>query len=210
MNIIETAEKELGVTAIEGGKSNPRVLEYFQKIGQKWVTDDDTYWCAAFVGFVLETCGIRSTRLLNARSYLNWGVSVDKPIQGDVVVFSRGEDPMSGHVSFYHHEDSTNIYCLGGNQIGGKVSIQGYPKSRFLGYRRAITTNAPQAPIQHMDITKDTPQVLKIASVTVSYDHFVNGEKVNDDHPVELTLTDELKTFIKPLLVEEGWNVAVK
>jgi len=59
-------------------------------------------------------------------------------------------------------------------------------------------------------VTKDTPQKLVIKSVVVTYDQYTNGELVNENHPVELTLTDELKTTIKPLLVEDGYNVVLE
>lgn len=162
MNILETAKKELGVTAKQGTANNPRVLEYFAKVGHSWVHDDQTAWCAAFVGFVLETCGIRSTRLLNARSYLKWGFDTTKPVQGDVVVFWR--ESISGglgHVSFFHHEDENTVYCLGGNQSGEAVTLQAYPKTRVLGYRSAIKTNVPQAqPIKTMEPVTETVDVL--------------------------------------------------
>lgn len=146
MTIIETAEKELGVTDQINGKVNPEVLKWLQKIGATYEPGYEFLACAAFIGFILETCGIRSTRALNARSYLGWGFATDKPVQGDVVVFWRDSiQSANGHVSFYHHEDENTVYCLGGNQAGGVVSIEGYPKSRVLGYRSAINRNAPQA-----------------------------------------------------------------
>lgn len=61
-----------------------------------------------------------------------------------------------------------------------------------------------------MDITKDTPQVLKIKKVTITYDQSVNGDIVNTDHPVDVTVSPELIAAVKPLLVEEGWNVTLE
>lgn len=71
--------------------------------------------------------------------------------------------------------------------------------------------NVPQAqPITHMDITKETPQKLVFKKVTVTYDQYVNGELVNENHMVDTKLTDELKTVIKPDLVVEGWNIEIE
>lgn len=185
METLSIAEKEIGVTSDVSGSVNPRVLEYFAKIGATYEPGDDEIWCAAFVGFVLETAGIRSTRVLNARSYLGWGNPTTKPVQGDVAVFWRDSiASANGHVSFYHHEDENTVYCLGGNQGSGMVDIEGYPKTRVLDYRSAITTSVPQAQKETImepvttaetpvEITPTTPQTLKIATVTV---HFTEEE----------------------------------
>jgi uncharacterized protein (TIGR02594 family) len=119
-----------------GGDHNPRVVQYFKTVGHSWVQDDETAWCAAFVGFCLEKAGLGSTRKLNARSYLDYGNAVTKPQLGDVVVFWRNS-PTSwqGHVGFYINEDEDGIRVLGGNQ-SNQVSIIEYPKQRLLGYRR--------------------------------------------------------------------------
>ena len=96
-----------------------------------------TPWCAAFVNKSLEMAGIPGTDSLLARSFLNYGVPTDNPQMGDLVVFKRGGPSWQGHVGFYVDEDETKIYVLGGNQ-GNKVSIRGYPKKDFLGYRKIV------------------------------------------------------------------------
>lgn len=97
-----------------------------------------TAWCAAFVDAVLHSTGSAGTGQLNARSYLNWGVAVDQPRVGDVVVMWR-ESPNSwkGHVGFYAgtNPDGT-IKVLGGNQ-DDSVSFANYDPNTVLGYRRA-------------------------------------------------------------------------
>lgn len=138
METIKIALQEYGVTSDVNGVVNPIVLSYFDKIGQAYVAGDDGVWCAAFVGFVLETCGIASTKALNARSYLDWGTSEVNPSMGDVVVFWRDSvDSALGHVSFFVRQDGENVYCLGGNQGTGVVDIEVYPLNRVLGFRKA-------------------------------------------------------------------------
>ena len=120
-----------------GSQHNPEIIKFFADSGHNWVQDDETAWCAAFVGSVLAQCGISGTNKLNARSYLKWGNSVDinNAKQGDVVVFWRGsKDSWKGHVAFYSEHDANNVYVLGGNQ-GNAVSIQSYPLSRLLDVR---------------------------------------------------------------------------
>lgn len=118
--------------------SNPRVLEYFKKVGHSWVIDDAMAWCAAFVGFCLETAGIKSTRMLNARSYLQWGKPTAIPKLGDLTVFWRESKSSGlGHVAFFIKKEGNYIYVLGGNQ-SDKVCIEKYPASQLLGYRSIL------------------------------------------------------------------------
>jgi len=99
-----------------------------------------TAWCAAFVDAVLGAGGSKGTGKLNARSYLAWGVPVDTPAVGDVVVLQRGsggENDWRGHVGFYMgtNADGT-IRVLGGNQ-GDSVSEDDFDANKVLGFRRA-------------------------------------------------------------------------
>jgi len=140
--VYQLAKGELGVEEIVGPQDNPRVVNYFKTIGQGWVTDDETAWCAAFVGAILVSAGITSTGKLNARSYMQFGKSVPlgRAEQGDIAVFWRGKkDGWQGHVAFFDHYDSKSdtIYVLGGNQ-GNKVSIAGYSAARLLGVREIV------------------------------------------------------------------------
>lgn len=98
-----------------------------------------TAWCAGFVNAALGAKGVSGTGRLNARSFLEFGTPTDRPTQGDIVVFSRGDpNGWQGHVGFFVREEGDRIFVLGGNQ-GDKVSIQSYPKSRLLGYRKPPT-----------------------------------------------------------------------
>jgi len=132
------ASEEMGMREIAGDRHNPNVVQFFADVGHAWVKDDETAWCAAFLGAMLERAGLRSTRALNARSYLEWGEAVDlrhaKP--GDVVVFWRGSpEDWRGHVGFFSARAGTHIEVLGGNQ-SNMVNVQRYPVSRLLGVRR--------------------------------------------------------------------------
>ena len=127
----DIAYKELGISEKSGKEHNKRILEYHAVTVLK-ATDDETPWCSSFVSWCLEQAGIRSTKNAWARSYLEWGKAIDKPVPGCVVVFSRNKT--SGHVAFFVSESGSNIKCLGGNQ-GNQVCIASYPKSRLLGYR---------------------------------------------------------------------------
>jgi uncharacterized protein (TIGR02594 family) len=138
----EAAGKMLGLEEWPGAKHNPAVLKMFAATGNDWVNDDETPWCAAFVGSVLASIGVQGTGKLNARSYLDWGdpVDIDDAIPGDVCVFWRGDkDGWQGHVAFYVKPDRGTIVVRGGNQ-GNKVSDKPYRADRLLAVRRAAQT----------------------------------------------------------------------
>ena len=77
---------------------------------------------------------------LMARSFLSWGLPVDIPEAGDLVIFPRGNSDWKGHVGFYLSSVKRNgkeyYRILGGNQ-NNAVSIDLYPAKKALGIRRA-------------------------------------------------------------------------
>jgi uncharacterized protein (TIGR02594 family) len=135
--ILAAAGEHLGLKEWPGSKHNPQVVKMFEDSGHAWVKDDETPWCAAFVGSVLASVGIQGTGQLNARSYLNWGEPVRDPRPGDVVIFWRGtKGGWQGHVGFFVRWHGEDIVVRGGNQ-GNAVSDAVYSGSRLLGFRRA-------------------------------------------------------------------------
>lgn len=128
------ARKYVGQREIAGARHNPLILRWWTLIRAPF-SDDETPWCAAFVGGVLESRKIRSSRSASARSYLDWGQKLDNPRLGCIVVFSRPGSAWSGHVGFVVGVDRAgNLMVLGGNQ-GDAVSIKPFAKTRVLGYR---------------------------------------------------------------------------
>lgn len=98
-------------------------------------------WGAAFVNAVLGAAGIEGTGKLNPRSFLSFGLPVDKPAPGDVVVLRRGDDPAAGHVGLFQGYDANgNILVLGGNQ-GDAVSVAPFSADDVLGFRTAGPVN---------------------------------------------------------------------
>ena len=138
VNAYALASEEIGLRELKGDKHNPDIVQMFADVGHPWVKDDETAWCAAFVGAMLERAKLPSTRALNARSYLDWGdpIDLENARAGDIVVFSRGNPQgWQGHVGFFVRRNGTNIEVLGGNQ-SDQVIIARYPISRLLGVRR--------------------------------------------------------------------------
>ncbi len=132
------ARSYLGTREIHGPQHNARIVQWFSDIRTTF-RDDETAWCAAFVGGVLEKAGIKSTRSAAARSYLNWGMAINPPVLGAIAVYSRPGSTWGGHVGFVVGRDQRgNILTLGGNQ-GDEVNVRPFDPSRVLGYRYPLT-----------------------------------------------------------------------
>lgn len=132
---LDIARQYIGVREVSGKRHNATIVGWWEKLGL-WFRDDETPWCAAFVGSVLEQAGIRSTRSAAARSYLKFGLEIKRPAVGAVVIFWRGsKNGGSGHVGFVVGKDQKgNLMVLGGNQ-GDAVNIKPFSTDRVLGYR---------------------------------------------------------------------------
>lgn len=131
---LRAARAHLALREIKGPKHNGLILKWWQAI-RSAIRDDESPWCAAFVGGVLEECGIASSRSAAARSYLKWGRKLSKPAVGAVAVFWRGSPTgWSGHVGFVAGRDASgNLMILGGNQ-GDMVSVKPFSGARVLGF----------------------------------------------------------------------------
>ena len=138
MTPFDIARSYIGTTEGPGPADNPVIMEMYASVGHDWVEHDSVAWCAAFVGHCLERAGIRSTRKLTARSYLDWGVPVEvaDAEPGDIGVIPRGSSSWQGHVFFIDRIEGPWVWGLGGNQ-NDAVNVKRYPVSKLLGVRRA-------------------------------------------------------------------------
>lgn len=147
----DLAQAEIGTVEWTKG-DNPKVLAYFRDAGHPQVTNDETAWCAAFVGAMLHRAGMPTSGSLAARSYLAWGEPVDRADarEGDIVIFSRGSSSWQGHVGFFVRDNGDTITVLGGNQSNA-VNRRGYgvnsQTSKLLGIRRMRQQEAPPSAI---------------------------------------------------------------
>lgn len=129
------AERYLGLREVHGPAHAPEILKWWKLIKQGGINDDETAWCAAFVGGILEEAGLMSSRKANARSYTRWGQRLFGPCVGSIVTFWRGSpDGWQGHVGFVVGKDvKGNLMVLGGNQ-GDAVSIAPFDVARVLQF----------------------------------------------------------------------------
>jgi uncharacterized protein (TIGR02594 family) len=118
------AEAEVGVheDAIPG-RQNQRIIEYHQATSLR-ATTDEVPWCSSFVNWVMKQAGYRGTNSALAKSWLDWGLAIESPRAGAVVVIKKkgaASDVATGsstgfHVAFFVSVSPAYIRLLGGNQ----------------------------------------------------------------------------------------------
>lgn len=129
---LREAYRHVGVREMPGPAHEPAILAWWKTIRRGGIRDDETPWCAAFVGACLESAGVVSTRFESARSYLQWGDVLSSPLLGSIVVLGRTG---GGHVGFVVGLTAAgDPLVLGGNQ-DDQVSVRRFASSRVLGYR---------------------------------------------------------------------------
>lgn len=117
-------------------KGDPRIPELFKQIdAQPW--PEEFRWCAAFVGSALKNSGydyVPGQDGALARSYINYGESVETPQTGDIAVI---EIPGFSypHVAFVWTATPEDLVVLGGAQMGG-VALHAFPVKNVLAIRR--------------------------------------------------------------------------
>ncbi|PUA28431.1 MAG: hypothetical protein B0W54_18455 [Cellvibrio sp. 79] len=132
---LKIAYREEGVTEVGGSEHNPRILEYHAstRLNKIKAAKDETAWCSSFVNWCIEKAGLEGTNSAWALDWDNWGIKLQKPTLGCVVVFSRtGVTNSGGHVGFYIDEGPSTIEVFGGNQRNS-VNTSNYPKNGISG-----------------------------------------------------------------------------
>lgn len=144
---IALARQFIGLREVKGVQHAPEILQMWKDIRRGGIKDDETPWCAAFVGAMLERSGIESSRFEAAKSYLAWGEKLVSPVPGCVVVFSREG---GFHVGFVVGNDAAgNLMVLGGNQ-SDEVNIRSFNRARAIGYRYPAGETIPADPLPIM------------------------------------------------------------
>lgn len=140
LKLHEVATAELGVHETPGPEATARIIEYDSHTTLK-ATSDEVAWCSAFANFVADTAGFPGAHSAAARSWTSYGVPLDEPILGCIVVLDRHDasNPNAAHVTFCDHPDISNgiIRCIGGNQ-GDAVSVARFPIEKVIAYRSPV------------------------------------------------------------------------
>ena len=179
------AQSKLGLKEIKGAKHNPQIIEMFAAVGHSWIDNDETAWCAAFVGWCLKSAGIPHLNEVAARKYEKYGTETKTPKVGDIVILWRGS-PASwmGHAGFLHSMDEAHISILGGNQ-GNEVSIRKYPRNRLLSFRSVVDSQTSELTLEELkkqieakdDLIRRLQAKLSNmgGSISVLYEQFAKG-----------------------------------
>ena len=109
---------ELGVVEDTRPGRSERRIEQYHAATRGGAELDDVPWCASFVGWVLESAGVPSTKRKSAASYATWGTAVGWDAFGGVVVFGKSDPDAggTGHVGFLLGVSGSRCFVLGGNQ----------------------------------------------------------------------------------------------
>jgi uncharacterized protein (TIGR02594 family) len=158
---LRNARSYIGLKEFKGSSDNPKILKWWRLIKASF-KDDETPWCAGFVGGTLEEVGMRSSRSAMARSYEGWGMPLGEPAVGCVVTFWRGKSKAKsrgkGHVAYVVGKDRRGrLMCLGGNQ-GDAVNVKAFGSNRVTSYR--WPSNSEQRP--HFEL----PQIASDGTVS--------------------------------------------
>lgn len=138
---VAEARKHIGLREIPGVTHSQVILNWWKQIKRGGIKADEIPWCAAFVGAMLESAGIVSSRFESAKSYLNWGRGLSEPVYGCVAVFARDG---GGHVGFVVGSTASgDLVILGGNQ-GDEVNIRTFSRKRAAGYRWPSGLSIPE------------------------------------------------------------------
>jgi uncharacterized protein (TIGR02594 family) len=149
-NTIKFAIAEYGVQEVVGKGSNRTIIGWRDELNQAGVkitgySDDDIAWCGLFGAIICYRRLKKPDEVVKdplwARNWSKYGAKADRPMLGDILVFSRGS---GGHVGFYVAEDATAYHVLGGNQ-GNRVSITRVAKDRCIAARRPPYKTVPAA-----------------------------------------------------------------
>lgn len=129
---LRNAKRHLGLTEIPGKEHAPKIVRWLRDL-KAWWFDDETPWCGTYVAAVMRESRLSFPKhWYRAKAWLGWGVKLDRPAFGCVVVFERAG---GGHVGFVVGRDiHGRLLVLGGNQ-GNKVSVAPFEMNRVLGYR---------------------------------------------------------------------------
>jgi uncharacterized protein (TIGR02594 family) len=134
----DKAKEYVGLREIVGIKHAPLIVRMWSRIKMAGIKDDETPWCAAFVGSCLEEVGITSTRTGWALDYAKWGQKLDYPAVGAIAYKRRTNSAgkvIGGHVAFVAGANKADrVMLLGGNQ-GNKVGIDPFVAGGIMGYR---------------------------------------------------------------------------
>ncbi len=139
--VLNSAAKPAAEAAAKSGDTSPllRALDW-KGANSSQIGVPSELWCADFMNFILGQTGKAGTGSRAARSFLKYGKPLldadGKPEVrvGAIVVLTRGNSEISGHVGIVRATDGNgNPIVISGNH-GGRVAESTYPRGRIYAY----------------------------------------------------------------------------
>lgn len=125
-----------GERPLAGPPANPQILAFLAATNYPADGRDEVPWCSAFLVFLFNECGIKTTANAAALSWMQYSVPTDQPKLGDVVVLAwPANAPVNYHVGLFIRETAELVYILAGNQ-NDEVDITPWRKRSVLSYRQ--------------------------------------------------------------------------
>lgn len=135
------------VHELKGRSVNPVILDLLDRadgtLGDgktlQNIHDDETPYCSSALCGNFEELGYTSPRNAMARSWEHWGVKLDGPAVGAIVVFWRGASQSAGqgHVGLVCGKNAANpnqLIVYGANQ-GDSFKHEPFNRDRVVSYR---------------------------------------------------------------------------
>lgn len=158
-------EAKLGVKEFPGAANNPKIVKWGKDSGIDWWHREDA-WCAVFVNAMLLEAGIPGTRSALARSFLDWGLRLNRPEPGAIVVFPRGSSDLYGHVGIVEEVHANGTITIVNGNVSDMVKRSVFKISSILlggirwpmgvglpnGVRSTATTTEPHPRLGSRDL----------------------------------------------------------
>jgi uncharacterized protein (TIGR02594 family) len=127
---LTVARRDIGQRETHGSNRSPWLDRLWRMLGKAWLIGQP--WCGAAVARWMRSQGVRPpANFERALAWAEWGVPLDTPVVGCVVVFRRTG---GGHVGLLAGEDERGrLLVLGGNQ-NNTASIAPFEGDRVVGY----------------------------------------------------------------------------
>jgi len=149
---LSEAEKHIGLKEVPGAGNNPTIVKWLTEL-KAWWRDDLTAWCGTFVAHCLRVANLSIPKhWYRASAYLDWGIKLDRPAYGCIVIFSRVG---GGHVDIVVGRDELGrLVGIGGNK-SDKVGVTPFAKDRIpSGYR--WPSDSPLVPDYNLPLISST------------------------------------------------------
>jgi len=130
---LAAARGYIGTKEIPGKDTTPTIQRWLRAL-RAWWNDDETPWCGTAVAAWMLEAGIQQLPVhwYRAKGWIGWGIPLQQPVVGCVVVFERDG---GGHVGLVVGVDRAGRRMgLGGNQ-GNRVCVAPFDRSRVIGYQ---------------------------------------------------------------------------